>query len=232
MTIFAVIPARGGSKGIFKKNIALISQKPLIAYSIEAAKESKLIDRVIVSSDDDEIIKISNKYDAETPFKRPKAISGDKSKMIEVLIHVVNFLYDSDETIEAIVLLQPTSPLRTGKHIDEAVSKFLSSKASSVVSVTEVPHQYIPYSLLSLNQKGELNPITEKTFNRRQDKPKFYARNGPAILVVSPSVILNNELYGSTSLPYFMTNEDSLDIDTIDNLDEARKRLENRKNKK
>ena len=138
MTIFAVIPARGGSTGIFKKNLALISQIPLIAYSIEAAKNSKLVDRVIVSSDDDEIIKVANKYGAETPFKRPKEISEDKSKMIDVLRHVVNFLHYSQETIEAIVLLQPTSPLRTGQNIDEAVNKFRFSKASSVVSVTEI----------------------------------------------------------------------------------------------
>ena len=179
MTIFAVIPARGGSKGIFKKNLALISQTPLIAYSIDAAKNSKLVDRVLVSSDDDEIIKVANKYGAETPFKRPKEISEDNSKMIDVLRHVVNYLHYSQETIEAIVLLQPTSPLRTGQNIDEAINKFRFSKASSVVSVTEVPHQYNPYSLLSLNQNGELNSISDKTFSRRQDKPKFYARNGP-----------------------------------------------------
>ena len=100
-----------------------------------------------------------------------------------------------------------------------------------MVSVTEVPHQYNPYSLLSLNQNGELNPISDKTFNRRQDKPKFFARNGPSILVVSPSLILNNELYGSTSLPYFMSKENSLDIDTKEDLDEARRRMEKRKNK-
>ena len=232
MTIFAVIPARGGSKGIFKKNLALISQIPLIAFSIEAAKNSQSIDRVIVSSDDDEIIKVASEYGAETPFKRPKEISGDKSKMIDVLKHVVNFLHYSQETIEAIVLLQPTSPLRSGENIDEAVNKFRSSKASSVVSVTEVPHQYNPYSLLSLNQNGELNSISDKIFNRRQDKPKFYARNGPAILVVSPSVILNNELYGSTSLPYFMSKENSLDIDNREDLEEARRRIELRRNKK
>ena len=133
----------------------------------------------LLSSDDDEIIKVANKYGAETPFKRPKEISEDNSKMIDVLRHVVNFLHYSQETIEAIVLLQPTSPLRTGQNIDEAVNKFRFSKASSVVSVTEVPHQYNPYSLLSLNQNGELNSISDKTFSRRQDKPKFYARNGP-----------------------------------------------------
>lgn len=230
MTVFAVIPARGGSKGIYKKNLALISKKPLIALSIEAAKNSKLIDRVIVSSDDDEIIKVANEYGAETPFKRPKGISGDKSKMIDVLSHVVNFLNNSNESIEAIVLLQPTSPLRTSQHIDESISKFLSSKASSVVSVFEVPHQYNPYSILSLNQYGELNPLADKEFTRRQDKPKFYARNGPAILVVSPAAILNNELYGSICLPYFMSTEESLDIDSLEDLEEARRRIERKNN--
>jgi len=143
---------------------------------------------------------------------------------------MVSYLVDKNESIEAIVLLQPTSPLRTEKHIDEAISQFLSSKASSVVSVVEVPHQFNPYSVLSLNKNGELKPIKDKVFKRRQDKPKFYARNGPAILVVRPSVILNNELYGLTSFPYFMTKEDSLDIDKKEDLEEAFRILKNRKN--
>ena len=231
MSIFAIIPARGGSKGIVRKNLALILNKPLISFSITAAIKSKLVDRVLVSSDDEEIIQVAKSFGAEIPFKRPDEISSDQTAMIDVLKHMVNYLVGKNELIEAIVLLQPTSPLRTEKHIDEAISKFRSSNASSVVSVVEVPHQYNPYSVLSLNQNGELNPILDKTFNRRQDKPKFYARNGPAILVVSPSVILDDELYGSTSLPYFMTKENSLDIDKKEDLVEACRILERRKNK-
>ncbi len=226
----AIIPARGGSKGIIRKNLSLICNQPLIGYSIKAAIKSKLIDRVIVSSDDEEIIQVAKSFGAEVPFKRPDEISSDQTAMIDVLKHMVSYLVDNNESIEAIVLLQPTSPLRTEKHIDEAISQFRSSKASSVVSVIEVPHQFNPYSVLSLNQNGELRPIKDKTFTRRQDKPKFYARNGPAILVVSPSLILDNELYGQTSLPYFMTIEDSLDIDKKEDLEEAFRILNNRKN--
>ena len=225
MSIFAVIPARGGSKGIFRKNLSLISNQPLIGFSIEAAIKSRLIDRVIVSSDDDEIIKVAKSFGAEVPFKRPDEISSDKTAMIDVLKHAVNFLFEKNEVIEAIVLLQPTSPLRTEKHIDDSIAIFRKSNPSSVVSVVEVPHQYNPHSVYSLNGNGELNPFNEKKFNTRQDKQIFYARNGPAILVVKPSTILNNELYGSSCLPYFMKKEDSLDIDTKEDLDEARFRL-------
>ena len=230
MSIFALIPARGGSKGIYRKNLSLISNQPLIGYSIKAAIKSKLINRVIVSSDDDEIIQVAKSFGAEIPFKRPDEISSDQTAMIDVLKHFVNYLIKNNESIEAIVLLQPTSPFRTEKHIDEAITKFRSSKASSVVSVIEVPHQYNPYSLLSLNKNGELNPLADKTFKRRQDKPKFYARNGPAILVVSPSTILNNELYGSLSLPYLMNKESSLDIDVREDLEEAQRIITKRQN--
>ena len=225
MSIFAVIPARGGSKGIVRKNLSLISNQPLIGFSIEAAIKSRLIDRVIVSSDDDEIIKVAKSFGAEVPFKRPDEISSDKTAMIDVLKHAVNFLFEKNEVIEAIVLLQPTSPLRTEKHIDDSIAIFRKSNPSSVVSVVEVPHQYNPYSVYSLNANGELNPFNEKKFNRRQEKQIFYARNGPAILVVKPSTILNNELYGPSCLPYFMKKEDSLDIDTKEDLNEARFRL-------
>lgn len=227
MTIIALIPARGGSKGIAKKNLALISEKPLIAFSINAAKKSSLIDRVIVSSDDQEVIKVSNTFGAETPFVRPSNLAKDNSKMIDVLKHTVNFFNESRENIEAIVLLQPTSPLRTEIHIDEAIKKFKSTNASSVVSVVEVPHQYNPYSVLQLNQNGELNSFRKRSYSRRQDKPKFFARNGPAILVLKPQLILQNELYGPKSVPYFMNLKESLDIDTKDDLDEARRILEN-----
>ncbi len=188
MTIIAIIPARGGSKGIPRKNLSLISNIPLIGFSIKAAKKAKLVDRVLVSSDDDEIINISRDLGAEIPFKRPSNISSDTTPMIDVLKHALIFLENS-----------------------------------GVVSVVEVPHQFNPYSILSINEKGCLRSFQKKNYSRRQDKPKFYARNGPSILVSTPSLIINNELYGDKSVPYIMKEEESLDIDTIFDLEEARR---------
>ena len=226
MNSIAIIPARGGSKGIHRKNIVMIGNIPLIGFTIMAAKKSKYLSKVIVSTDDQEIMEISNKYGAETPFLRPDSISCDKTRMIEVLKHSLIFLKQSNTKIDAIVLLQPTSPLRNEKHIDEAINLFFRSKATSVVSVVEVPHQYNPHSILFLNNKGELVRNSKRDFTRRQDKPKFYARNGPAILVIDPNTLINNDLYGSKSIPYFMNMDDSLDIDTISDLESFKRRIE------
>ena len=203
-----------------------ISNLPLIAYSIIEAKKSKLINRVIVSSDDDEILNIAREYGAETPFKRPSNISKDDSPMIDVLKHALEHLYEKEENIDAILLLQPTSPFRNYKHIDDSIRLFRDSGATSVVSVVEVPHQYNPHSLMTLNKKGVLRSISQNVYSRRQEKPKYYARNGPAILIMDPSIIKKNELFGEKSIPYLMKIEDSLDIDTVEDLNEAKRRLE------
>ena len=225
MSIVGIIPARGGSKGIYKKNLAKISNIPLIGITIMAANKSKYLDRVIVSTDDSEIIKVAKSYGAEVPFERPKNISTDKSKMIDVLKHALLFLVQAKEKVDAIVLLQPTSPLRNEIHIDEAIELFIKSKANSVVSVIQVPHQFNPHSILSINEMGELKQNSEKLFARRQDKPVYYARNGPAILIIDSETILKDDLYGNKSIPYFMSEEESLDIDNLADLEEAKRRF-------
>lgn len=225
MNIIGIIPARGGSKGIPRKNIVSISNTPLIGFTITAAKKSKLLSKVIVSSDDKEIISISKKFGADVPFIRPQNLSNDNTPMISVIRHSLDFLKQSFKSIEALVLLQPTSPLRNEKHIDEAIQLFLETKASSVVSVTQVPHQYIPDCLLSINNNGFLDPVSSKKYLNRQAKPKYYARNGPAILVVNPEVIIKNELYGDNSIPYIMNIDESIDVDNFSDLEKVRKMI-------
>ena len=216
MTVIGFIPARGGSKGIPRKNIVEINGRPLISYTIGSSKESKLIDRTIVSTDDDEIASISASFGAEIPYIRPDEIAQDSTSMICVLNHFVLWLEENDIDVECIALLQPTSPFRKGIHIDEAISIFRASNASSVVSVVEVPHQFNPYSIMKISQDKSIKPYLNQTptILRRQDKPKFFARNGPAILICRPEIIKNNELYGEYCLPYFMSNFNSIDIDS------------------
>lgn len=215
--ILAIIPARGGSKGIPKKNMVLLCGKPLIQYTIDAAKKSTLISHIILSSDDDEIIYYCKSQDIKVPFRRPLKLAQDNTPMIDVVKHTIKFLKKKENyKSEYIILLQPTSPLRTAQHIDEALNKLVNSDADSIVSVTEVPHQFNPFSVMKLDVEGNLAFFIKegKKYSRRQDKPILYARNGPVIFASKYEFILkNNILYSGNILPYFMKRENSIDID-------------------
>ncbi len=220
MSIVAVIPARGGSKGIPRKNLVRIAGRPLIAYAIDAALTAASVDRVLISTDDSEIADVARELGAEVPFLRPPALADDTAPMLGVLRHALAWLESQGVAVEAMVLLQPTSPLRTSRHVEEAIAQFRSAPASSVVSVVEVPHQFNPVSVMKLSAQGTLAPFFggQAVVTRRQDKPKAYARNGPAVLVCHPDTLRSDELYGSSCRPYFMSEEDSLDIDTPQDL--------------
>jgi CMP-N,N'-diacetyllegionaminic acid synthase len=215
MSIVAVIPARGGSKGIPRKNLVQLAGRPLIGYSIQAARGASCIDRVLVSTDDIEIAEAARALGADTPFLRPANLAGDTAPMLGVLQHAQAWLLAQDVAVEALVLLQPTSPLRTSRHIEDAVAIFRSSPASSVVSVVEVPHQFNPVSVMKVSAQGTLACFIndQVAITRRQDKPKAYARNGPAVLVCHPDTLRAGELYGDHCMPYLMSEDDSLDID-------------------
>ncbi len=220
LSIVAVIPARGGSKGIPRKNLVRIAGKPLIAFAIEAARSAASVNRVLISTDDNEIADFARELMAEVPFLRPPELADDTAPMLGVLRHALACLESQGEVVEALVLLQPTSPLRTSRHIDEAIALFRSTPASSIVSVVEVPHRFNPVSVMKLSEQGSLLPFLgdHAVATRRQDKPKLYARNGPAVLVCNPNTIRSGELFGAECLPYIMTEEDSLDIDNPSDL--------------
>lgn len=215
--ILAIIPARGGSKGIPRKNIKKLNGKPLLEYTVDAINKCKLIDRAILSTDDDEIINIGSKLGLEVPFKRPLNLAQDDTPALPVIKHALNALEDIDGyKPDVIILLQPTSPLRTNKHISEALNLYLSNNVDTVVSVTEVPHNMNPYSIMHLKENGEVVPFLkfDENKNLRQFKPIYYARNGAAIYIVSYETIMSqNTLYGKKIRPYFMKREESFDID-------------------
>lgn len=204
MDAVALIPARGGSKGIPRKNLAPLAGKPLLAWTIECAGAAESVSRVIVSTDDDEIAAAAHGADV---LRRPAALSADDTPMIDVVRHAVSELSDA----ELVVLLQPTSPLRRPAHVDEAVSLLASSGADCVVSVTPVPHRFEPGSLMTL-EDGRLVALGPGA-TRRQDKPQLYARNGPAIVVLR-AARLGDGLYDGDCRPYVMDEESSLDVDT------------------
>jgi CMP-N-acetylneuraminic acid synthetase len=219
--VVGVIPARAGSKGIPHKNLVRIGGQPLIAFTCEAARRSRTLSRVILSTDSPDIVELAGRHGIEAPFLRPAELARDDSGMLPVLQHAVRFLEQQDgRRPDVVVLLQPTSPLRTTEHIDEAVRLLLESGADSVVSVVEVPHQFSPLSVLRVAD-GRLVPFAgDATVTRRQDKPVLYARNGPAVLAVRSSVLLEqNSLYGSDSRPFVMGPEESVDVDGSWDLD-------------
>ena len=169
MNILAIIPARGGSKGIPRKNIKLLAGKPLIAYSIEAAIKSEFVNRVIVSTDDDEIEQISIKYGAEVII-RPKKLAEDDSPTIDGIIHALNILEKTGYLPDIVVLLQPTSPLRTQDDVDNAIIYYLKNKDKydSLISICEFDHS--PYWSLKVDN-GNLKPnFGEEYFNTKKTR--------------------------------------------------------------
>ncbi len=225
----AIIPARSGSKGIKDKNIKRLNGKPLIYYSIKEAKKSKFIDKLIVSTDSKKIKTIALQLGAEAPFLRPKNLATDKTGMYPVIRHAVDYLEKKGEKFNIILILQPTSPLRTAIDIDKAVVKLINSKADSVVSLCLAEHS--PY-WMRIIKKDKVHPfIKSRQYLRRQDLPKVYRMNG-AIYVFKRSVLINQKsILGKDTRPLIMTPENSIDIDTVTDLEFAgialRKRLKN-----
>jgi CMP-N,N'-diacetyllegionaminic acid synthase len=217
--IVGLIPARGGSKSIPRKNLAMVAGRPLLAYTAQAALGAARLDRVILSTDDDEIAAAGRSLGLDVPFLRPAPLAGDEIGMIPVLRHALDWLAERDVAASALVLLQPTSPLRTSQHIDEAIALLLDSGAETVVSVLEVPHNFGPASVMTSDADGRLMPfLPGPPILRRQDKPRVFARNGPAILAIRSQVLGRDALYGEPTLGYRMSAADSLDIDEPDDL--------------
>jgi CMP-N,N'-diacetyllegionaminic acid synthase len=200
-----LIPARGGSRGIPRKNLAPLAAKPLLAWTVEAARGSQSVARTVVSTEDDEIAEVARGLGAEV-LARPPELAADETSMRDVVLHALDGLGECD----VLVLLQPTSPLRRAEHVDEAVGLLLESGADSVVSVVEVPHRFAPESLMALDD-GRLVPLGPAAA-RRQDKHRVFARNGPAVLALRADR-LGDDLYGGDCRPYAMRSEDSVDVD-------------------
>jgi len=214
MNVLGVIPARGGSKGIPTKNLAPLCGRPLLAYTADAVNDSKKLTRTIVSTDDERIADCARSLGLEVPFIRPSSLAADDAPMLPVLQHAIRAMRADGFETDMVVLLQPTSPLRRGQHIDAAIDWLQRVRGDSVVSVVEVPHQFNPTSVMRV-EEGLLKPFLDSpSATRRQDKPKLFARNGPAVLAVHTHVLDGGSLYGDEVWPLLMTAEDSLDIDT------------------
>lgn len=211
-TILAVIPARGGSKGVPRKNIRIVGGKPLIAWTIECAKKSQYIDRIIASSEDRDVCEAAKEYGADVPFIRPAELAQDDTPGVDPILHALKELPGFDY----VVLLQPTSPLRTAEDIDGCLERCVLSDADFCVSLTEPKPS--PYWMYKLCEDGVLSPLMEchQLFTRRQDLPKVYALNGAVYVADSMALLREKTFLTSSTLGYVMPKSRSLDIDTVE----------------
>lgn len=232
MEILAIIPARGGSKGVPRKNIREINGKPLIAYTIEAAKKSCYINRVIVSTDDKEIAQIGKGYGAEVPFLRPLELASDTSPSIDTVIHAIEWMKENENyRPDYICLLQCTTPLKTEEHIDGAVQKLIDTGMDGVVSVCEVESH--PYWMRVFNGNSLECFIKQESLTlRRQDLPKVYEFNGAIWVLKTSAVLKEKSMIVENQTGYIMSIEDSIDIDTELDFKYAEMLIKERKNQK
>jgi N-acylneuraminate cytidylyltransferase len=227
----ALIPARGGSKSIPRKNIRPLGGHPLIAYSIAAGLAAELVDRVVVSTDDEEIASVARSYGAETPFLRPPALARDETPDLPVFIHALEWFAEHEGYRPAIVIqLRPTSPFRRTWHIDEAVRRLLDHPGADAVRTVCIPFQN-PYKMWRISEDGSLQPLLEtdigpEPYNLpRQALPPVYWQTGYVDATRAETIREKRSMTGDRILPLVIDPADWVDIDSPDDWVRAERRL-------
>ncbi len=211
--VVCAIPARGGSKGVPRKNIKTLAGKPLIAYTIEQALQSQYIDRTIVSTEDQEIAEISKRYNAEVPFMRPAALAGDEIATVDVLLHMINWLEKMEEyAFDILVLLHTTTPLRAVEDIDACIEMLLNKNVDNIFSVTEA-HRNPYFNMVEISPDGKVQLVKEGSFSTRQSAPKVYDMNASIYVWWKDLFKKEKKVILAKSQIYIMPRERSLDID-------------------
>jgi N-acylneuraminate cytidylyltransferase/CMP-N,N'-diacetyllegionaminic acid synthase len=217
--VLAVIPARSGSKGLPGKNIKELCGKPLVAWSVDAAKESKYIDKIVVSTDSDEIAEIGKKYGAEVPFMRPAELARDTSPGYEVLEHVILTLQEMGDCYDFIVVLEPTSPLREVSDIDNSLETLVNNikRAESIVGVCALDATH-PEFLVTINPEGFLSLYGGKKFSeptRRQDLSKLYFFEGTIYISTIEALFKNKGFCHEKTLAYIVPKWKAFEVDDL-----------------
>lgn len=232
--ILAIIPARGGSKGIPRKNIKTFAEYPLIYWSIKQANESKYITRTIVSTDDDEIKNTALKYGAEVPFIRPKEISDDLSHDFEFMSHCLEWLQTNENKVpDLIVQLRPTYPTRKVEIIDQCIECLLNDKHCKYDSLrTVIPTTELPFKMYTVHDQSYLKPLfneyndIKEPYNHcRQRFPQTYLHNGYVDVIRTNTILNAKSVTGSNIYPYIMTKDEYHDIDTLEDWKNAEKNI-------
>ena len=224
--VLGIVPARGGSKGLPGKNVRPLAGQPLLVYAAKAAKASGVLDRIILSTDSEEIAEVGRRAGLEVPFMRPTALAADETPMAPVLTHAVQSLADAGWTADVIVLLQPTSPLRRPEHIRDAVRLLRETGASAVATVVELPRHLSPDYVMKIDG-GALKPFLPegRPLTRRQDARPAYVRDGTVYACWRTTLERFGNVYGEHCLPVILDAADSLSIDTAADWAEAERRL-------
>ncbi len=212
--ILALIPARGGSKGLPGKNIKLIAGKPLLHWTIEAAKQCSWLDKIVVSTEDQRIATAAREAGAEVPFLRPQELAGDTVSGMDVVIHAIEWFENKGQHFDLLILLQPTSPLRTSVDIENAIKLLFERQAKAVISVCENEHP--PYwSNILPDDLSMKNFIDHSALKNRQDLPVFYRLNGAIYLSDIDYLKKQRGFWGDDTYAYIMPRERSVDIDSL-----------------
>jgi CMP-N-acetylneuraminic acid synthetase len=216
-SILAIIPARGGSKGLPKKNILHLCGKPLIGYSIEQAKTSKYIDEIFLSTDCELIANTAKEFGIDVPFLRPDELAQDSSSSMDVVMHVLSYFENQNQFFDYILLLEPTSPLRKKDDIDNAIQLVISNnKADGIISVGEV-HMEHPMIVKKINQEGKIQSYIDdvKKISQRQQADKAYFPYGVVYMVKTDVFKKEKSFYSNNNVPYFIERWQNYEIDDI-----------------
>lgn len=200
MKILGIIPARGGSKGVPGKNIKILGTKPLIQYTLDAARQSSLLTKIIVSTDDDSIADCVKSLGDYIPFMRPASLALDQTPTLPVIQHALHFYLERDESFDAVCLLQVTSPFRLPGFIDQAIERFMEMDCDALISVLPVPMEFNPHWTFETTPNGFLKIATgeEKIITRRQDLVPAYFRDGSIYITRTEVLLKQHSLYGRT----------------------------------
>jgi CMP-N-acetylneuraminic acid synthetase len=215
MKVLGIITARGGSKGIPRKNIRPLCGKPLLAYTAEAALSARLLSSIVLSTEDDEIAAVGQACGLRVPFMRPLELAGDRVPSLPVVQHAVRWLSEHGELYDAVCLLQPTNPLRKAEHIDACLELLQNKNADAVVSVLPVPHEYNPHWVYFQDDTGALHISTGEAqpIPRRQDLPPAFHRDGSVYVTTRDVLMERNSLFGDRLVGYPMDPAHSVNID-------------------
>ena len=216
MRVLGIVTARGGSKGVPRKNIRALGGKPLIAWPAEAALRSARITRTVLSTDDEEIAAIGRSVGLETPFLRPAELAQDQTPTLPVLQHAVSILETAGDRYDAICLLQPTSPLRTAALIDACIGRFEAAAADSLITVLPVPAEHNPHWVYFETSDGALHLSTGEAtpIPRRQELPAAYHREGSVYVMKRDVLMMQSSLYGARVIGHVVDPEQCVNIDT------------------
>jgi CMP-N-acetylneuraminic acid synthetase len=223
INILGIVTARGGSKGIPGKNIRLLCGKPLLWYTAKAALTSRLLTRVVLSTDDERVAEVGLRCGLEVPFRRPADLARDDTPTLPVLQHAVRYMEEQGDRYDAICLLQPTHPLRTAQQIDACIELFAVSGADAVMTVLAVPEKHNPHWVYFTDQDGHLRLSTREVdpIPQRQQLPPAYHREGSIYITRRDVLIRQNTMYGQRVMGFLLDQSQTINIDTWEDLQRA-----------